>query len=111
MSWHSILVFPPAAVLVALTPGANNLLALSNGMRSGSRAAVGGLLGRLAAFAVLLTLAVAGLEALLAASRVAFEVVRWLGVGYLVYLGIRTIVRPGLMLGAAGLLATAKAPS
>jgi threonine/homoserine/homoserine lactone efflux protein len=95
MSWHHILVFLPAAVLVALTPGANNLLALSNGMRSGARAAVSGLVGRLGAFAVLLTLAVAGLGALLTASQTAFEVVRWLGVGYLVYLGVRMIVRPG----------------
>lgn len=85
----------PAALLVALSPGANNLLALSNGLRSGARAAVAGLVGRFGGLLVLLTLAVAGLGALLTASRLVFELVRWAGVAYLVFLGVKMIIRPG----------------
>jgi LysE type translocator/HxlR-like helix-turn-helix len=38
-----------------------------------------------------LTAAVLGLSAILATSSVAFTVVKWLGAGYLIYLGIRAL--------------------
>lgn len=41
--------------------------------------------------------AAAALAAVLASSEIAFNVVKWAGVGYLAYLGIRTLRRPGLL--------------
>lgn len=89
-----MLLFLPAAVLVAASPGANNLLALRHGVHSGTRTASAALIGRLAGFLILVTLAAAGLGALLATSQVAFEVLRWAGVAYLGWLGLRALLRP-----------------
>jgi homoserine/homoserine lactone efflux protein len=83
------LVFLPAAVLVAASPGANNFLALANGMRSGLLPAVVALAGRLAAFGLMILLVVVGLGAVLAASETAFAVIKWAGVAYLAWLGLR----------------------
>ncbi|MFH8407584.1 LysE family translocator [Streptomyces sp. NPDC018019] len=87
--------FLPAAVLLAATPGANQLLALRNGLRHGPRAAVGASLGRFAAFALMVGAVAAGLGALLTASEVAFTLVKWGGVAYLVWLGARTVATAG----------------
>ncbi|MEU2788101.1 LysE family translocator [Streptomyces sp. NPDC007100] len=87
--------FFPAAVLLAATPGANQLLALRNGLRHGPRAAVGASLGRFGAFALMVAAVAAGLGAVLTASEVAFNVVKWGGVAYLAWLGVRTVATAG----------------
>lgn len=85
-------MFLGAALLVALTPGANNLLALQNGMRHGRWRAMVALAGRLVAFSLLIAAVVAGLGPLLAASTYALTVIKWAGVAYLAYLGVRTLL-------------------
>jgi threonine/homoserine/homoserine lactone efflux protein len=87
-------VFVAAAVLLCLSPGANNLMALTNGLRYGVVASLVAVGGRLAAFAVMIAIAAVGLGAVLAASELAFQVVKWAGVAYLVYLGIRALRAP-----------------
>lgn len=89
MTLDQFLLFLPAAALVAASPGANNLLSLINGARAGLKATAISLLGRLVAFALMIALVAAGLGAVLAASELAFTVIKWLGVAYLTYLGIR----------------------
>lgn len=84
-----------AAVLVSLIPGANQLLGLSNAARYGTARAMTGVAGRLAAFVVLIGLVVGGLGAVLIASESALEVIKWVGVAYLAWLGV-TSVRSGL---------------
>lgn len=92
MTLSQILLFLPAAVLVAASPGANNLLAFANGGRQGFLPAVIALLGRCAAFALMIGMVVVGLGALLEASNVAFHVIKWAGVIYLAYLGMKMIL-------------------
>ncbi|MFC3449934.1 LysE family translocator [Amycolatopsis speibonae] len=89
MTWA--VVFFGAAVLVAFTPGANNLLGLHHGMTQGAWKGLAGLLGRLAAFTVLITAVAAGLGQLLAASELALTVIKWAGVAYLVWIGGRLL--------------------
>jgi threonine/homoserine/homoserine lactone efflux protein len=89
LGWSAFL---PSAMLLAATPGANQLLALRNGLRHGTRSAVSAALGRFTAFALMVVAVAAGLGALLTASAVAFNVVKWFGVGYLLWLGARTII-------------------
>ncbi|MEU6816958.1 LysE family translocator [Streptomyces sp. NPDC046860] len=79
--------FLAVALLVALTPGANNLLALRHAMVRGFGASMVGVCGRLVAFAVLVVAVVAGLGPLLSASEWALTAIRWAGVVYLAYLG------------------------
>lgn len=93
-SLEQLLVFVPAALLVASSPGANNLLALRNGMRVGLREAAVALTGRALAFCIMLGLTAAGLASILARSQTLFEVLKWLGVGYLAWLGLRGLLAP-----------------
>ncbi|MFJ6671057.1 LysE family translocator [Actinosynnema sp. NPDC091369] len=85
-------VFFGASVLVALTPGANNLLGMHHGVHHGPLRAATALLGRLAAFSLMVGAVVAGLGPVLAASHTALTVIKWAGVAYLVYLAVRILV-------------------
>lgn len=86
MSFQQVLIFLPAALLVGASPGANNLLAFVSATRAGWHPAATGVLGRLAAWAVLVILVALGLDALLRTSEMAFVALKWLGVAYLLVL-------------------------
>jgi threonine/homoserine/homoserine lactone efflux protein len=83
------LLFAPVAVAIALTPGPNNFCGLNNGIRAGVGTALVATLGRVAAFAIFLTISAVGLGAMLLASETAFTVVKWVGACYLFWLGWR----------------------
>lgn len=98
MSWQTLGFFLVTAFVLSMTPGPNMLLAMSLGLRYGVRRAAWGGLGMCVALTTLATLSVLGLGALLQASEPAFLTVKWLGVGYLVWLGIaswRAPTEPG----------------
>ena len=84
------LAFAPLSVLIALTPGPNNFCALNNGMRAGVGKALWATWGRVAAFAIFLTISAVGLGAMLLASETAFVTVKWIGAIYLFWLGWKT---------------------
>lgn len=88
VEWAGLL---PASVVVAATPGANQLLALRNGVRAGMGAAVVASLGRFAAFALMVVAVAVGVGALLATSQVLFGLLKWAGVAYLAWLGLRAL--------------------
>ncbi|MEU3544415.1 LysE family translocator [Streptomyces paromomycinus] len=88
VSWAA---FFPSALLLAATPGANQLLALRNGVRHGLRPALGASLGRFTAFTLMVIAVAAGLGAVLTRSAVAFNVIKWCGVVYLLWLGLQTL--------------------
>ena len=86
VSIDQLMLFVPAAFLVGASPGANNLLAFLAAVRAGWQRAAVGVIGRIAAWGVLVVLVSLGLDALLRTSEIAFVVLKWLGVGYLLYL-------------------------
>lgn len=90
MIWWDAVLFAPVAVLIALSPGPNNFCALNHGIRYGIRAAVIGTTGRAVAYTCFLTVSAIGLGAMLLASETAFTLIKWIGAGYLIYLGIRS---------------------
>ncbi|MEY9889966.1 leucine efflux protein [Catenulispora sp. MAP12-49] len=79
--------FVLGALLIVLLPGPNSLYVLTvgarKGVRTGYRAASGVFLGD----AVLLTLTAAGAASMLKRSPATFDVVKFLGAGYLAWLG------------------------
>lgn len=83
------IVYALAAIGLSLTPGPNGLLSLTHGVQFGVARAVFTVLGGVSGFMVLVAASLAGLGALLAASETAFSVAKWIGAGYLVYLGVR----------------------
>jgi len=86
MDW---LLFLPASLLLSLTFGPNNFTSVLNGMRYGPAMAAKASIGRVVVFSVMLFLTATGLGLLLASSKTAFEVIKWAGVIYLAYLGIK----------------------
>ncbi len=87
------------AVLVAI-PGPNVALIVANSIRHGFRAGATTALGVTAGNAVQLALVVAGMAVVIEMAAEALTWIRWAGVAYLVYLGIRTWNAPADHLGA-----------
>lgn len=92
MTLAQLLLFFPAAAIVAASPGANNLLAFANGSRHGFLPAMIALIGRCVAFGLMIAMVVVGLGALLEASELAFQIIKWAGVLYLAYLGLKMMI-------------------
>ncbi|MFI6908832.1 LysE family translocator [Nonomuraea sp. NPDC050394] len=87
----SIASFAAVVALLTLTPGLDTALILRTSLLSGRRPAWGVVLGVQAGILVWGLAAAAGLSALLAASHLAYEILRWAGVAYLVYMGARIL--------------------
>ncbi|MGI9464648.1 MAG: LysE family translocator [Aestuariivirgaceae bacterium] len=97
---ETLVVFVPVALALALTPGADMLFALGQGIRSGPMTGIAAGLGG-ATGALCHTLAAGlGLAALLGAYPLAFEVVRWSGVAYLLWLAFQAFRAPPISLNA-----------
>lgn len=81
------LAFLVAAFVISLSPGAGAVYAMSVGMRHGYRLALAGIIGMQFGLALQLLVVAVGLGAVLATSTLAFNVVKWFGVAYLLWLG------------------------
>lgn len=95
MSGLTILAFAFVSFVAIATPGPTVLLALTNGSRFGIRRALAGMAGAVTSDFILVGAAALGLGALLAASEFWFSVVKWIGVGYLTFLGIMLLRSKG----------------
>jgi len=82
--------FFTAVVLLDLSPGPDMAFMLGQTVRNGRKAGFAALLGSLVATVFHITMAAIGLSALIATSAVAFSIVKWAGVIYLIWLGIQT---------------------
>lgn len=90
-SLNALFLFTSASLLVAISPGANNLLAMRNGLRWSAGDAIVALSGRVVAFGIMVGLVVMGLTSIVAGSDTVFQSIKWAGVVYLLYLGILTL--------------------
>jgi threonine/homoserine/homoserine lactone efflux protein len=96
MDVHLLLLFYATQISLAITPGPDWLYVMSRGVAGGRRSAlvsVGGICSGYLADSVLVAL---GLAALLQSSDAAFEIVRYGGAAYLIYLGARMILSKGM---------------
>ena len=84
------LAFVAATVTLALIPGPNMALIISTSIAHGTRFGLLVLVGTTAALVIQLFLVGAGLSAILAAAGRWFDVLRWIGALYVIYLGVRT---------------------
>jgi len=78
-----------AGVLISFTPGAGAINTMSNSLNAGFRRSIWGILGQQAALIVHVLIVALGVGVLVASSPIAFNVIRYAGAAYLVYLGIR----------------------
>jgi len=96
-----LLAFIPAALALNLTPGADMMFCLGQGLRSGSRPALAASAGISVGAFFHAGLAGLGLSALIAAMPGAFDVIRWAGVAYLLFLAWQSLRQGALSSSAA----------
>jgi threonine/homoserine/homoserine lactone efflux protein len=93
--WFS---FIGTVILIGITPGPSVLLATANSMNHGAKKTVGTILGDLSANTLQIILSAFGLATIVVSSGEIFSVIKWIGVGYLIYMGIKKITskpKPG----------------
>ena len=83
--------FLAISLLVVVSPGTGVVYTIATGLSSGRRASVIAALGCTLGIVPHLAAAITGLAALLYASAPAFEVVKYVGVAYLVYMAVQTL--------------------
>jgi threonine/homoserine/homoserine lactone efflux protein len=93
MNWHSCLAFVLASALMGLAPGPGVTSIVGYAIGSGRRTALASVAGLAAGNAAAITLSLGGVGALLAASALAFSVLKWIGAVYLILLGLLTLLK------------------
>jgi len=88
----TLAAFALSSLLLILLPGPAMLFLVARGIAGGRRVGALSALGIEAATAVYVLATALGLTAVLAASTLAFSIVRYAGAAYLVLLGVRTIL-------------------
>jgi len=97
---HDYGLFVASAILLNIAPGQDTLYILGRSIGQGRRIGVCSALGVSAGTLVHTVAAALGLTAILAASATAFLVVKLAGAAYLVWLGIRALMAPALVVPA-----------
>jgi len=90
---HDLWLFVLAGLLLNITPGPDMALVMARSMRDGARAGAVAALGVGAGAFVHIAAAAIGLSLIIAQSALAFAVVKWLGVAYLVVTGLASSSR------------------
>jgi threonine/homoserine/homoserine lactone efflux protein len=91
---HHLPLFIAAGLLLNVTPGPDMLFIVGQSVSHGRRAGVLAALGIGAGCLVHVLLAALGVSALLAASPLAFTVLKWAGAVYLVWVGLNLLLKP-----------------
>ena len=93
MTFEVWMLYVVTVLALMSTPGPSQLLMLSNSGSHGFHRALATAAGDLSANALQMLAAGLGLAALIAASSAALAIIKWAGVAYLIWLGIRMIMR------------------
>jgi threonine/homoserine/homoserine lactone efflux protein len=86
-----LLYFLGASVALTIAPGPDNVFVLTQGIARGRRPAIVTALGMCSGISVHTTAAAFGISAVFYSSVVAFSVVKYAGVAYLLYLAFKTL--------------------
>jgi len=98
MGWGAWLIYFVAVFGLSLSPGPNGLLAITHGALYGHKKALYTISGGVIGFISIIALSMFGIGALLQTSSEALTVLKWVGGGYLVWLGTQLWRSPGLHL-------------
>lgn len=90
MTVETWITYLAMVVIIMITPGPSQLLMLSNSMSNGFRRSLATAAGDLSANLLQMAAASLGLASLIHSSSEFFVAVKWAGVAYLIYLGLRS---------------------
>ena len=89
MSWSLWFTLVVTGTLISLTPGAGAINTMANSLGSGWTRSIWGILGQQVALVAHIAVVAAGVGVLVAGSPLLFNVIRYAGAAYLVFLGVR----------------------
>jgi threonine/homoserine/homoserine lactone efflux protein len=89
---HDFWLFAFAALMLNITPGNDMLFVITRSTGQGVKAGIICSLGVMVGCLVHIIAAVIGLSAIIASSSVAFNIIKYIGAGYLIYLGIKALI-------------------
>ena len=89
---HDLLLFILAGWLLNITPGPDTALIVARATQMGFKGGAMACAGVAAGIMVHILAAALGISALIAASATAFGIVKFLGAGYLIYIGVRMML-------------------
>lgn len=92
MDIHNFWLFALASLMLNITPGNDMLFVATRSTGQGIKAGIVSSLGIMAGCMVHIIAAVVGLSAIIAQSAVAFNIVKYVGAAYLIYLGVRALL-------------------
>jgi homoserine/homoserine lactone efflux protein len=88
MPWELWLAFFGAAIAISVSPGAGAIQSMATGLTHGVRRGYWSILGLEIGLMLQLALIAIGLGAAVTNSILAFNIIKWIGVAYLVYLAV-----------------------
>jgi len=80
--------------IVTITPGPNMLLAINHGVNHGILRTIYSGLGNLIGNLSMALVSILGLGAVLLASGIVFNIIKWIGIIYLIFIGLKLIFEP-----------------
>ena len=89
---HNFWLFALTGLLLNLTPGSDMLYIATRSTGQGIKAGIVSALGVMGGCMIHIVAAVVGLSAVIGKSAVLFDIIKYLGAAYLIYLGIRSII-------------------
>ncbi|MDP2574625.1 LysE family translocator [Vibrio penaeicida] len=92
MDWNTWMIYVAAICILTASPGPSVLLCLSKSVTQGFRSSVFTALGSLTAIMGILTLSFTGLGMIIATSEWVFNIIKWTGAAYLIYLGVQALL-------------------
>ena len=92
-SLDSIVAFAIASLALLVIPGPAVLYVINRSIADGRSIALAGVAGLELGNFVHVIAATIGLSAVIAASATAFGIVKWIGAGYLIFIGLRTLIK------------------
>lgn len=88
MSLNFILLFSMTVFVASIIPGPSMLLALTHGMHYGAKRTISSAMGNVTVTIIQASISIAGLGTILITSETTFQLIKWVGASYLIYMGI-----------------------
>lgn len=94
MTWQYFLAYLSILLVATISPGPSMLLAINHGACHGIKKTIYSGLGNSIGNLLMALVSIAGLGALLLASGILFNAIKWIGILYLIYIGLKLILNP-----------------